>query len=111
MLVKEFAPPSFLLSNYLGGLDTKVTEGDLYSAFVPFGEIVAVHLPKNNLSKIVFLNVVNFGSLAGKPQGYGYVEFEKEQDARNSIDNMHLTEFFGLVIRCNLAHTNPFKSN
>ena len=27
MLVKEFAPPSFLLSNYLGGLDTKVTEG------------------------------------------------------------------------------------
>lgn len=54
MLVKEFAPPSFLLSNYLGGLDTKVTEGDLYSAFVPFGEIVAVHLPKNNLSKIVF---------------------------------------------------------
>lgn len=54
MLVKEFAPPPFLLSNYLGGLDTKVTEGDLYSAFVPFGEIVAVYLPKNNLSKIVF---------------------------------------------------------
>ena len=49
-------------------------------------------------------------SLAGKPQGFGYVEFEKEQDARNSIDNMHLTEFFGLVIRCNLAHINPFKN-
>lgn len=53
----------------------------------------------------------NICFLAGKPQGFGYVEFEKEQDARNSIDNMHLTEFFGLVIRCNLAHTNPFKSN
>ena len=52
-----------------------------------------------------------FAFQAGKLQGFGYVEFEKEQDARNAIDNMHLTEFFGLVIRCNLAHGNPFKSN
>ena len=36
---------------FLGGLDPKVTEGDIYSAFVPFGEIIATHLPKNNSSK------------------------------------------------------------
>lgn len=35
----------------LGGLDPKITEADLYSAFIPFGEIVATRLPKNNLSK------------------------------------------------------------
>lgn len=55
--------------------------------------------------------ILLFVSIAGKPQGFGYIEFEKEQDARNSIDNMHLNEFFGLVIRCNLAHTNPFKNS
>jgi peptidyl-prolyl isomerase E (cyclophilin E) len=52
-----------------------------------------------------------FNILAGKLQGFGYVEFEKDMDARNAIDNMHLTEFFGLVIRCNLAHGNPFRKN
>jgi peptidyl-prolyl isomerase E (cyclophilin E) len=52
-----------------------------------------------------------FNILAGKLQGFGYVEFEKDMDARNAIDNMHLTEFFGLVIRCNLAHSNPFRKN
>lgn len=36
---------------FLGGLDPKVTEGDIYSAFIPFGEIIATHLPKNNSSK------------------------------------------------------------
>ena len=35
----------------LGGLDPKITEGDIYSAFIPFGEIVATHLPRNSLSK------------------------------------------------------------
>lgn len=37
------------------------------------------------------------------------MEFENAEDAKNAIDNMHLTEFFGLVIRCNLAHSNPFR--
>lgn len=96
----------------VGGLDPKVTEADLYSAFVPFGEIVATHLPKNNSSKKIILSQFsNHYFSAGKPQGFGYVEFEHEKDARNAIDNMHLTEFFGLVIRCNLAHTNPFKNS
>lgn len=95
---------------FIGGLDPKITEGELYSAFLPFGEIVAVHLPRNNSSKLnTFEQVILF--LAGKPQGFGYVEFENEQDAKSSIDNMHLTEFFGLVIRCNLAHFNPFKTS
>ena len=48
-------------------------------------------------------------SSAGKLQGFGYVEFERAEDAKNAIDNMNLTELFGLVIRCNLAHNNPFR--
>ena len=47
--------------NILGGLDPKVTDRDLYSAFIAFGEIIAVHLPRNSLSNIIyFLNGLNF---------------------------------------------------
>ena len=46
-----------VFSHIIGGLDPKVTEADLYSAFVPFGEIVATHLPKNNSSKKINLKL------------------------------------------------------
>lgn len=57
---KRICHKSLACLTILGGLDPKVSEGDLYSAFIPFGEILAVHLPKNNLSKIsIMLNVLN----------------------------------------------------
>lgn len=53
-----------LTCSFLGGLDLSVTEGDLYTAFIPFGEIVATYLPRNQSSKsgIFCFLVFDFGS-------------------------------------------------
>lgn len=48
---------------YVGGLDSKVDEAALLNAFVPFGDIVSVELPKE----------VN----TTQHRGFGYVEFEE----------------------------------
>lgn len=34
---------------YVGGLDSQVTESSLHDAFLPFGEIVDVSIPKSEL--------------------------------------------------------------
>ncbi len=78
-----------------------------YSAFLTFGTINSVLIPKNISSIFFFWIYLIFKANAS--QGFGYIEFEKEEDAKNAIDNMHLSELYGSVIRCNLAHSNPFK--
>jgi hypothetical protein len=45
-----------------GGLDEKVDEAVLHAAFVPFGDIITVEVPRE--------------SLGAKHRGYGFVEFE-----------------------------------
>lgn len=59
--------------------------------------------------------------LEGRHRGYGFVEFEEPQDALAAIDNVHMSEYWGCVIKCNLArptriftagvHTKPGKRN
>ena len=39
----------------------------------------------------------------GKHRGFGFIEFEFSEDAKSAIDNMHMAEFYGQIIRCNLA--------
>jgi RNA recognition motif-containing protein len=36
-------------------------------------------------------------------RGFAFVEFEEPQDAQAAIDNMHLAELYGKVIKVNLA--------
>lgn len=43
--------------------------------------------------------------LSGKHRGFGFVEFEEEDDATQAIDNMHESELYGRVITVNLART------
>ena len=38
-----------------------------------------------------------------KSKGFGFVEYELDDDAESAIDNMHCSELFGKVIRCNIA--------
>ncbi|KAF2005290.1 peptidyl-prolyl cis-trans isomerase E [Amniculicola lignicola CBS 123094] len=73
---------------FVGGLDNAVNEQTLRHAFLPFGEVVEVTLPKPELQS------------SNEPhRGFGYVEFEEANDAKEAIDNMHLSELYGKVIK------------
>jgi RNA recognition motif-containing protein len=78
---------------FVGGLDTKfVTAAALSEAFIPFGEIVDISLPKPETPSSTDLH-----------RGYGYVEFEEAGDAKEAIDNMDQSELFGRVIKVAMA--------
>ena len=71
------------------GLDDNVTEEILFAAFIPFGDIKEVTVPKD--------------FTVNKHKGFGFVEYEESDDAKAAIDNMDGAELFGKVIRCNFA--------
>lgn len=78
---------------FVGGLDTKlVTAATLSEAFIPFGEIVDISLPKPEAP-----------SSADIHRGFGYVEFEEAVDAKEAINNMDQSELFGRVIKVAMA--------
>jgi len=77
---------------YVGGLDHAVNEKILADAFLPFGEIVDVSLPKPDLP-----------SSTDPHRGFGYVEFEVPGDAKEAIENMDQSELFGKVIKVSAA--------
>jgi RNA recognition motif-containing protein len=81
---------------YVGGLDNAVNQQTLHAAFVPFGDIVDISLPKPDLP-----------SSTDPHRGFGYVEFESAEDAKEAIDNMDQSELFGRVIR--VAQAKPMK--
>jgi RNA recognition motif-containing protein len=82
---------------FVGGLDHAVSQQTLYHAFLPFGDIVEVNLPKPDAP----------GS-SDPHRGFGYVEFETAADATDAIDNMDRSELFGQVIK--VAAAKPQKA-
>lgn len=79
---------------HVSGLATVATVATLHDAFLPFGDIADVSLPKNE----------NPNSSATEPhRGFAYVEFENADDAKEAIDNMDQSEFFGRVIKVTAA--------
>lgn len=78
---------------YVGGLDTSlVTVATLSEAFIPFGEISDITLPKPTAPSSTDLH-----------RGFGYVEFEEAADAQEAINNMDQSELYGRVIKVSLA--------
>ncbi|KAM0719608.1 hypothetical protein Q7P37_003738 [Cladosporium fusiforme] len=77
---------------FIGGLDSQVTAETLHDAFIPFGEIADISLPKPELK-----------SSQDPHRGFGYVEFSLAEDAREAIDNMDQAELYGRVIKVNQA--------
>ncbi|CAO3618612.1 unnamed protein product [Cunninghamella blakesleeana] len=62
----------------------------LHAAFIPFGDIVSVEL------------ALNPGSRA-QHKGFGFVQYEEVEDAMEAMDNMHLSEIMGRVIKVSTA--------
>lgn len=81
---------------YVGGLDNAVSVQTIHAAFIPFGEIVDISLPKPDLP-----------SSTDPHRGFGYVEFENATDAKEAIDNMDQSELYGRVIK--VAAAKPQK--
>jgi peptidylprolyl isomerase len=81
---------------YVGGLDQGVTSHTLAEAFVPFGEVVDISMPKPEKPNS---NEVH--------RGFGYVEFDLPQDAKEAIDNMDGSEIYGRTIK--VAAAKPQK--
>jgi len=77
---------------YIGGLAPVVTAANLHDAFIPFGEIADVSLPKNEKA-----------DSTDPHRGFAYVEFEDVEDAKEAIDNMDQSELFGRVIKVSAA--------
>lgn len=77
---------------YVGGLASMVTSENLHAAFLPFGEIVDVSIPKPDAP-----------NSTESHRGFGYVEFEDPADAKEAIENMDQAELFGKVIRVSMS--------
>lgn len=77
---------------YVGGLSPLATNRHVLDAFIPFGEIVEVQVPKNDKPN------------STEPhKGFAYVEYEDSADAKEAIDNMDQAEFFGKVLKVSQA--------
>lgn len=77
---------------FVGGLSSMVTNSHVLDAFIPFGEIVEVQLPKSDAPKS-----------SDPHRGFAYVEYEDAADAKEAIENMNQAEFFGRVIKVSQA--------
>jgi RNA recognition motif-containing protein len=78
---------------YVGGLHpTLVTAAVLSDAFIPFGEISDVSLPKPEAPSSTDLH-----------RGFGYVEFEEASDAKEAVNNMDQSELYGRIIKVAMA--------
>ncbi|KAH7154970.1 hypothetical protein B0J13DRAFT_495878 [Dactylonectria estremocensis] len=77
---------------YVGGLAQTATQSNVLDAFIPFGEIVEVKVPKPDKPN------------STEPhRGFAYVEFEDAADAQEAINNMDQSEFFGRVLKVSQA--------
>lgn len=75
---------------YCGGIGPEISNEIIYAAFIPFGEIVEIQIPPDYKS--------------GAPnRGFAFIEFEDKDDAAEAIDNMHLSEILGKVVKVALA--------
>eukprot|EP01084_Bolivina_argentea_P296778 511185_1 len=74
---------------YVGGLDPKVTEELLAAAFIPFGQLAEVQIPKE-------------WKESGH-RGFGFVTYAEAEDAVEAVDNMDGSELLGRVLMVNAA--------
>lgn len=74
---------------YIGGIDEKTTDSLIWELMLQVGPVVSVHLPKDRVSQT--------------HQGYGFCEFQTEEDADYAVKVMNGIKLFGRPIRVNKA--------
>mmetsp|Transcript_23208 Transcript_23208/g.32786 ORF Transcript_23208/g.32786 Transcript_23208/m.32786 type:complete len:184 (-) Transcript_23208:33-584(-) len=81
---------------YVGGLDEVVDEEILMNAFIPFGDVINLVIPKDPVSE--------------RHRGFCFVEYEETEDAAAAMDNMNDSELHGRVLKVNVAKPNAIKN-
>jgi splicing factor 3B subunit 4 len=81
---------------YIGNLDERVSDALVWELFLQAGRIVNVHLPKDRVTQ--------------SHQGYGFVEFNAEEDAEYAARIMNQVRLYGKPIRVNKASADKQKS-
>ncbi|OMJ09710.1 Splicing factor 3B subunit 4 [Smittium culicis] len=74
---------------YIGNLDERVTSQLIWELMVQAGPVVNVHLPKDRVTQMT--------------QGYGFCEFQTEEDASYAVNIMNMVKLYGKPIRVNKA--------
>lgn len=72
---------------YIGNLDEKATEPLLCEMMIQAGPVVHVHIPRDRVTQ--------------QHQGYGFCEFQGEEDAEYAVKVMNGVRFFGKPLRIN----------
>ena len=78
---------------YVGNLSWNASEGDLTSAFEPFGDVQEV--------KIVIDRDTN------RSKGFGFVKFASDEEAQLAIKQLDGTEFMGRNLNVSVARDLP----
>ncbi|KAF2142875.1 uncharacterized protein K452DRAFT_326110 [Aplosporella prunicola CBS 121167] len=81
---------------YVGNLDERVTDALVWELMLQVGRIVNVHLPKDRVTQT--------------HQGYGFVEFQTEEDADYAAKVMNQVRLYGKPIRVNKASADKQKA-
>ncbi|GIY45973.1 polyadenylate-binding protein 1 [Caerostris darwini] len=84
-------------SLYIGNLHPECTEATLYHKFAPLGNILNIHICKDVST--------------GQSLGYGYVNFERKEDAEKALSITNYELINGRVIRLMWAKRNINKAN
>lgn len=79
---------------YVGGLDVRLTEGDVVIMFSQFGEIVDVNMVRDKTT--------------GKPKGFCFVCFEDQRSTILAVDNMNGFRLLGRTLR--VDHVAKYKA-
>ncbi|KAK9455589.1 hypothetical protein V1511DRAFT_498196 [Dipodascopsis uninucleata] len=81
---------------YIGNIDEQVTDAVIWELMLQAGPVINVHLPKDRVTQ--------------RHQGYGFAEFQSEQDADYAAKIMNQIRLFGKPIRVNKASANKQRS-
>ncbi|OHB81314.1 MAG: RNA-binding protein [Planctomycetes bacterium RBG_16_64_12] len=74
---------------YVGNLSYQATEEDVRKAFVAYGEVTAVNLIADRAT--------------GRSRGFAFVEMPNDDEAKEAIENVNLTEIAGRRVTVNEA--------
>ncbi|EKX38457.1 hypothetical protein GUITHDRAFT_48511, partial [Guillardia theta CCMP2712] len=70
---------------YVGGLDYRLTEGDVITIFSQYGEPVDVHLPRDKKT--------------GKSHGFAFLAYEDQRSTNLAVDNLNGSKLLGRTLR------------
>lgn len=80
---------------YVGNLSYSLSESELESAFSEFGNVVSTAIIKDRDS--------------GRSKGFGFVEFENDNDGQAAVDGLNGKEIGGRAVVVNVARPKTDK--